>query len=99
SQDVPPRRACAIHKAEEFLYETSLFPDAEYTFKHALTHEVAYGSLLGERRRALHARVVAVIETLHPDRLVEHVERLAHHSQRGELWEPAVQYLRRAGMK
>src|SRR5262249_32679223 len=46
----------------EFLYETSLFPDLKYTFKHALTHEVAYGSLLGERRRALHARIVAAIE-------------------------------------
>ena len=45
-------------KAAEFLYEASLFPDPEYTFKHALTHEVAYGSLLHDRRRALHARIV-----------------------------------------
>ena len=49
-------------QAAEFLYETSLFPDVEYTFKHALTHEVAYGSLLQERRRALHARAVEAIE-------------------------------------
>ena len=49
------RRGLARLQAAEFLYETSLFPDLEYTFKHALTHEVAYGGLLQERRRALHA--------------------------------------------
>ena len=49
-------------QAGEFLYEARLFPDLEYTFKHALTHEVAYGSLLQERRRALHARIVDAIE-------------------------------------
>src|SRR6185436_6407267 len=58
----------------EFLYETQLFPDLEYTFKHALTHEVASAGLLGERRRALHAAVTATIERRHADRLVEHVE-------------------------
>ena len=42
----------------------SLFPELEYTFKHALTHEVAYGSLLQERRRVLHARIVEAIEKL-----------------------------------
>ena len=52
------RQGLARLQAAEFLYETSLFPDLEYTFKHALTHEVAYGSLLQERRRALHARIV-----------------------------------------
>jgi predicted ATPase len=61
-------------RAAEFLYETTLFPDLEYTFKHALTHEVAYGSLLQERRRALHARIVDVIEARSPDRLAEHVD-------------------------
>ena len=49
-------------QAAEFLYETRLFPELEYTFKHALTHEVAYGSLLQERRRALHARLVEALE-------------------------------------
>ena len=43
--------------------------DAEYTFKHALTQEVAYGSLLGERRRELHRRIAAAIESLHGERL------------------------------
>src|SRR6516162_7658650 len=86
-------------QSAEFLYEASLFPDPEYTFKHALTHDVAYGSLLQDRRRAPHGRVVATIERLYPDRLAEHVERLAHHAFRGDLWEKAVTYLRQAGAK
>ena len=54
-------RSLAHLQAAEFLYETSLFPERAYTFKHALTHEVAYGSLLHERRRALHARIVEAL--------------------------------------
>jgi class 3 adenylate cyclase/tetratricopeptide (TPR) repeat protein len=86
-------------QAAEFLYETGLFPDLEYAFTHALTHEVTYGGFLQERRRELHARIVAAIETLHRDRLGEHTERLAHHALRGELREKAVHYLRQAGLK
>ena len=56
------QRGLAHLQAAEFLYETRLFPEREYTFKHALTHEVAYGSLLQERRRALHARIVEALE-------------------------------------
>ena len=93
------RRGLAHLQEAEFLYETQLFPDLEYTFKHALTHDVAYAGLLGERRRALHAAVVAAIERLHADRLVEHVERLAHHARQGEVWDKAVRYLRQAGTK
>jgi class 3 adenylate cyclase/tetratricopeptide (TPR) repeat protein len=93
------RRGLDHLHAAEFLYETSLFPDLEYTFKHALTHEVAYGSLLHERRRALHAKIVDAIEALYPDRLTEHVERLGHHALRGEQWEKAAAYLRQAGAK
>jgi len=93
-------RAALRHlQAAEFLYETSLFPDLEYTFKHALTHEVTYGSLLHERRRALHAGIVEAIEGLYPERLAEHVERLAHHALRGEVWEKAVAFLHQAGWK
>jgi class 3 adenylate cyclase/tetratricopeptide (TPR) repeat protein len=83
----------------EFLYEASLFPDIEYTFKHALTHEVAYGGLLHERRRTLHAAIVQAMERIWAGRLGEQVERLAHHAERGEQWEKAVTYLREAGMK
>ncbi len=86
-------------QAAEFLYETSLFPDLEYTFKHALTHEVAYSSLLQERRRTLHARIVEAIEKLYSGRLTEQVELLAHHATRGELREKAVEYLHQAGRK
>jgi tetratricopeptide (TPR) repeat protein len=86
-------------QAAEFLYEAGLFPDLEYTFKHALTHEVTYGSLLQDRRRTLHGQIVEAIERRSPDRLAEHVDRLAHHAFRGEAWEKAVTYLRQAGAK
>ena len=86
-------------KAAEFIYEARLFPDVEYTFKHALTHDVAYGSLLHDRRRKLHAAVVETIERLFPDRLDEHIESLASHALRGELWAKAVHYLRQAGAR
>jgi class 3 adenylate cyclase/tetratricopeptide (TPR) repeat protein len=86
-------------QAAEFLYETRLFPDPEYAFKHALTHDVTYSTLLQERRRTLHARIVGAIEWGYPDRLPEHVERLAHHAVRGEMWERAVTYLRGTGLK
>ena len=88
-------RGLAHLQAAEFLYETRLFPEPEYTFKHALTHEVAYGGLLQERRRTLHARIVEVLEQLHADRVTEHVERLAHHAFRGEVWDKAVRYAAR----
>jgi len=93
------RRGLTHLQAAEFLYETSLFPDLEYTFKHALTHDVAHGSLLQGLRRALHARIVDAMERLYADRLAEHVERLGHHAVRGEVWEKAVRYLRQAGAK
>ena len=93
------RRGLTHLQAAEFLYETSLFPDLEYTFKHALTHEVAYGSLLQERRRVLHAGIVETLERLAPDRLAEQVERLAHHALRGEAWDKALRYCRQAGTR
>ena len=86
-------------QAAEFLYETRLFPDLAYTFKHALTHEVAYGSLLQERRRTLHAGIVATLERLAPERLAEQVDRLTHHALRGEVWDKAVAYGRQAGTR
>jgi class 3 adenylate cyclase/tetratricopeptide (TPR) repeat protein len=108
-------RGLAHLQAAEFLYETHLFPEPEYTFKHALTHEVAYGSLLLERRRGLHAHLVASIEALAPARGTEgasetkglpagrqspdQVERLAHHALRGEVWDKAVTYCRQAGTR
>jgi predicted ATPase len=76
-------RGLAHLQAAEFLYETRLFPEHAYTFKHALTHEVAYNSLLLERRRVLHARLVEALEALAPERVAEQVDRLAHHAVRG----------------
>ncbi len=93
------RRALGHLQAAEFLYETSLFPELAYTFKHALTHEVAYGSLVQERRRALHARIVDASERLYADRLTEQAERLAQHALRGEVWDKAVAYCRQDGTK
>jgi class 3 adenylate cyclase/tetratricopeptide (TPR) repeat protein len=86
-------------QASEFLYSTQLFPELQYSFKHAFTHEVSYGGVLRERRRDIHARVVDATEKLYADRLGEKVERLAHHAVRGELKEKAVHYLRQAGAK
>ena len=90
------RHALSELQAAEFLYEMRLFPDLEYTFKHALTHEVAYGSMLQDRRRALHAALVSAIERVYADRLTEQVEILAHHAVRGGLDDKAPYYLRAA---
>jgi class 3 adenylate cyclase len=92
-------RSLAQLQAAEFLYETSLFPEPVYTFKHALTHEVASGSLLQGRRRALHARIVEALEALAGDRRDDQVERLAHHALRSEVWDKALTYSRQAGDK
>jgi predicted ATPase len=100
--DMPPdqlRRHLVQLQSSEFLYETNIFPELEYTFKHALTHEVTYGSLLAERRRALHARIVEAIERLYANRLSEQIERLAHHAVRSEVSAKAVAYLHEAGTK
>jgi len=93
------RERLARLQGAEFLYEARLFPEVEYTFKHALTHEVAYGSLLHDRRRALHSRILATIEAGPSTRLDEHVEALASHAIRAESWMKAVAYLRQAGQK
>jgi tetratricopeptide (TPR) repeat protein len=92
-------RGLAHLQAAEFLDETRLFPEPEYTFKHALTHEVSYGSLLLERRRMLHARIVEALEALAPEQVPERVERLAHHAVRGEVWNKAVSYCHQAGAR
>jgi class 3 adenylate cyclase/tetratricopeptide (TPR) repeat protein len=81
----------------EFLYETQLFPDIEYTFKHSLTHEVAYSSLLHEQRRELHLRTLDAMENLYSSRPPEQAERRAYHASNAGSWERAVVYLRQAG--
>src|SRR2546425_948925 len=83
----------------EFIYEQPAFPEPEYTFKHALTQEVAYTSLLLERRRALHERTARAIEELFHFRLEEYYGDLAHHYSRSGNTQKAVEYLRLAGQQ
>jgi len=94
------RRGLAHLQAAEFLYEAHLFPELEYTFKHALTHEVAYASLLQERRRLLHLRILEALERRHAAaEPSEDVERLARHALGGEAWDKAATYLRQAARR
>ena len=92
-------RGLAHLQAAEFLYETRLFPERDFTFKHALTHEVAYSGLFRSGGALLHARIVEAIEAFTGDRVAEQVERLAHHALRGEVWDKALAYCRQAGEK
>ena len=87
-------------QSAEFLYETTLFPDLEYTFKHALINEVAYRGLLHERRRLLHSQVLTALEQIKQESAShDHLEKLAHHALQGELWEKAVNYLGQVASK
>jgi class 3 adenylate cyclase/tetratricopeptide (TPR) repeat protein len=83
----------------EFLYETNLFPALEYSFKHAITSEVAYGELLRARRVALHLQILKAIEERAGDNDQDYIETLAHHAFCGESWDKAVCYSREAGAK
>jgi len=85
--------------ALELIHERRRFPELAYGFKHALTQDVAYASLLVQRRRELHRLVGAAIETLYADRLPEHYEVLAHHFSRTDDAERALAYLIRAAQK
>jgi class 3 adenylate cyclase/tetratricopeptide (TPR) repeat protein len=86
-------------KGIELIYEKSLFPELAYMFKHALTHEVAYNSLLFQRRKELHRLIALAIEELYADRLPEHFEVLGYHFFRAEDWAKALDYLRKAAEK
>jgi len=81
----------------EFVYKKRLFPELEYIFKHALTQEVAYNSLLVGRRKVLHRTVGEAIESLFSDRLTEFAGIVGEHFLRGEAWERAFFYLSMAG--
>jgi tetratricopeptide (TPR) repeat protein len=83
----------------EFIYEKSLFPEIEYIFKHALTQEVAYNSLLLNRRNEIHEKIGKSIESLYKDNLEEYYELLAHHYSRSENTQKAVEYLDLANQK
>jgi predicted ATPase len=85
--------------ASEFIYEQALYPELEYTFKHALTQEVAYGSLLVERRQAIHERAADAIEALFGAGLPEHYAELAHHYSHSRNTEKAITYSELAGQR
>jgi predicted ATPase len=90
-------RALAQLELAEFIFEKPTSGGAlEYIFKHALTQEVAYGSLLSERRRALHDRAAQAIEDLYGDQLEDHYSDLAHHYLRGDDAAKATHYARLA---
>jgi class 3 adenylate cyclase/tetratricopeptide (TPR) repeat protein len=86
-------------KALELIYEKSYFPELAFMFKHALIHDVAYETLLEERRKALHRLIGTAIEELYSDRLAEHYETLAHHYWEGQAWRRALDYLLKAATK
>ena len=85
-------------QAMEIIYEQGLLPEPSYIFKHAVIQDVAYNSLLMQRRKALHQAVGEAIEELYQDRLEEHYAELAHHFIQGEVWEKACNYCRQAGL-
>jgi len=86
-------------QALEIIYEQGLLPEPAYIFKHAMIQDVAYNSLLMQRRKDLHRAVGEAIEELYPDRLEEHYTELAHHFSQGELWDKAFYYWRHAGAR
>ena len=86
-------------KTLELIYEKSLFPELAYMFKHALTQDVAYKSLLVKRRKELHRTIGQAVEELYADRLAEHYEVLAHHFSESEQWSQAGAYLLKAANK
>ena len=92
-------RLLASLQRKEFLYEQPAFPEVEYIFKHALTQEVAYGTVLHERRKAFHERTAQAMEALYRANLDEHYSELAHHYTRSGNTEKAVEYLHLAGQQ
>jgi class 3 adenylate cyclase/tetratricopeptide (TPR) repeat protein len=93
------REALKRLQEAEFLYETSLFPDIEYRFKHALVHDAAYRMLSADRRRTLHTSVLIAGERIYADRLTEKSDWLAFHAFRAQAWDRAVIHLQAAAAK
>ncbi|MBI3800074.1 MAG: hypothetical protein HY268_24250, partial [Deltaproteobacteria bacterium] len=92
-------RLLASLQRKEFLYEQPAFPEVEYIFKHALTQEVAYGTVLQEQRKRLHERTGQALEALYGTTLSEHYSDLAHHYRRSPNTEKAIEYLQLAGQR
>src|SRR5499433_2405652 len=86
-------------QSAEFIHETNLFPEVEYSFKHALTTEVAYGALLHERRTFLHGCILKALEEMERNVSHDHLEKLAHHAFQGEIWDKALGCSKEAASK
>ena len=89
----------SVLKDSELLYERGIYPQSNYVFKHALTQEVAYNSLLQKRRAELHEKIGKAIEKINADRLEELCEMLAYHFLQGEDWQRAYRYCQESGLK
>ena len=83
----------------DFVYLERTWPEAEVSFKHVLTQEAVYGTLLAGRKTQLHRQAGEAIETRYADNLAEHYEALAYHYDRGDGGEKAVEYLLKAGRR
>jgi class 3 adenylate cyclase/predicted ATPase len=90
-------RSLASLQAAEFIYERPTVAQTEYTFKHALIHDVAYKSVLQERRKAIHGRTAEAFETLYANRLDDHLDKLVHHYRLSGNGPKTVHYLHQAG--
>jgi class 3 adenylate cyclase/tetratricopeptide (TPR) repeat protein len=97
--DANLERSLTELKDRELIYEAARSPELTYRFNHALTQEVAYATLLTERRRTLHRAVASAVNDLHADRIAEHYETLAHHYFEGRVWDKAVDYLAKSASK
>jgi tetratricopeptide (TPR) repeat protein len=96
----PGLKSCLLNlQGLEFIYEKSLFPELEYVFKHILTRQVAYNSLLQQRRKEIHEKIGRAIEALYPDRIEEFYEMLAHHYSRSNDFKKAYHFLKLSGDK
>jgi predicted ATPase len=89
----------SVLKDSELLYERGIYPQSTFIFKHALTQEIAYSSLLQKRKKEIHEGIGRAMEALYPDRLEEHYELLAYHYGRSANADKAVQYLDLANQK
>ncbi|MBI3795517.1 MAG: AAA family ATPase, partial [Deltaproteobacteria bacterium] len=104
-REVVPQAEEALYRllsslqSKEFLYEQPAFPEVEYIFKHALTQEVAYNSLLQERRKVLHECTAQALEALHRANVEDYYSELAHHYSRSGNTRKAVEYLGLAGQQ
>jgi class 3 adenylate cyclase/tetratricopeptide (TPR) repeat protein len=89
----------SVLKDSELIYERGIYPQSTYIFKHALTQDVAYNSMLQKRRTELHRKIGQTMENIYADRLDEHCEMLSYHFLQGEDWQRAYRYSQEAGLK